>query len=141
MSDIAVDLDGFASAMTDLLKQVSEPMPQVARKAVREGLKVGKEEWSENAESTFAGTYVKHGHQYTAGQYAKSIKSHMFREGDFPTGEIGSPSMPGLPHLLEKGHAIIGGGRVPGYEHISPAADIAFEETMNILISEVESIL
>ena len=55
-----------------------------------------------------------------------------------PDGEIGSASMPGLAHLLEKGHASVGGGFVSGREHIAPAADEAFDDFERRLGASVE---
>lgn len=129
MSDISVELDEFASSLESILKPISETMPKAARKAVRKGLERGEKEWVDNA-------------PVRTMRYALSIRHHMFRDGgDTPSGEIGSPELPGLPHLLEKGHAKVGGGRVPGIPHISPAADVAFDETEKTLLDEVGRVL
>lgn len=128
MSDLMIEADQFASSMSGILEPLARQMPQAARKAVREGLEYGRSEWKANA-------------PVRRGKYKASIKHHMIRGGDFPTGEIGSPTMPGLPHLLEHGHATIWGGRVPGHEHIAPAAERAFDDTMEQLLSLVEGML
>lgn len=126
MSDTIIDLDEFSAALGEILDRAAEKVPKAARKAVREGLKKGEEEWRSNA-------------PVNRGKYKDSIKNHMIRDGgDTPTGEIGSPKMPGLPHLLEKGHAKVGGGRVAGIPHIAPAAEVAFDETEKRLIEALE---
>lgn len=128
MSDKVIDIDEFGSTLDGMLDEINEQMPKAARKAVRKGLKKGEEEWRNNA-------------PVRTMKYAMSIRHHMRRNTNSPEGEIGSPTLPGLPHLLEKGHARIGGGRVPGIPHIAPAAEVAFDETEKTLIEEVDRFL
>ena len=47
--------------------------------------------------------------------------------------------VPGLPHLLENGHAKRGGGRVPGKTHIAPVEQELikqFEEQIEKAVSK-----
>lgn len=53
------------------------------------------------------------------GEYAKGWKAQTER-GRLSTAVILYNEYPGLPHLLENGHAKRGGGRVPGRPHIEP---------------------
>lgn len=53
------------------------------------------------------------------GEYAKGWKAQTER-GRLSTSVILYNEHPGLPHLLENGHAKRGGGRVPGRPHIEP---------------------
>jgi hypothetical protein len=117
--DKSCDPDGFAAALSDLVSEPLETVVDGGMECVREGLKDTRAKWKANADLLFNGE-----------RYAKSI-SYTTRGRDkyHPGGEVGSPTLPGLPHLLEKGHAKVGGGFVPGREHIDPAAKSGFDTT------------
>lgn len=115
-SDIPVDADLFASSLEDIFGDVRRACTGALDDALRAGSKESAKLWREGAREKFAGR----------GKYAKSIRTKVRRQGDSPVAVVYS-TMPGLPHLLEKGHATIGGGRVAGREHIAPAAERGFE--------------
>ena len=115
-SDLSIDADLFASSLEGIFGDVRRACTGALDDAVREGSKESAKLWREGAREKFAGR----------GKYAKSIRTKVRRQGDSPVAVVYS-TMPGLPHLLEKGHATIGGGRVAGREHIAPAAEKGFE--------------
>lgn len=113
---VAIEYDQFASALEDIFDDVQYMCTEALTEAVREGAKESAKEWRENAASTFNGSL-----------YRKSIRYKVDKTGDEPQATVYS-TMPGLPHLLEKGHATIGGGRVKAYPHIADAAEGGFEK-------------
>ena len=146
MADVTIEADAFGRTLEQLLGRVADGIRSRTPTAVQESLVIGQQQWQENARATFTKPYVVggwgkpgHGREVTPGKYADSIRQHLIQEGeDFVAGEVGSPSMPGLPHLLEKGHAKVGGGSVAGREHIAPAAEVAFEGFEDALSRAVE---
>ena len=119
MSDVTCDVDGFAEAIQGILDRMDDAIEDGRPQVVREAAKTARKEWRANARSSFGGT----------GRYAASIQMKVFKDTASETkADVGSATLPGLPHLLEKGHAKVGGGRVPGRLHIDPAAKVAMQQ-------------
>ena len=116
-SHLTCDIDGFGAAMDSILEDVLANTEKGMEPAVRESCKTGRKLTKANAAGSFGGT----------GKYASSFSYRIKKSGDEVTGEVGSRNMPGLVHLLEKGHAKVGGGRVEGRPHMAPAAEEAFK--------------
>lgn len=125
-ADIDVSADRFAAALEDIFTDARTAATEAGQEGVKAGAKASAKAWRSNARALFNGT----------GRYAKSVRSKVDRSGDEPQATVYS-TMPGLPHLLEKGHATLAGNRVPGREHVAPAADegfkVAFETAREVL--------
>lgn len=111
---LTVGEDKFAMSLESLLHDVdtniSECIVKPVGSAVRYGAKVAR--WAAPMRT---------------GEYAGGFTSTTDRTGQkHCIGTVYNKKKPGLVHLLEKGHATIGGGRVRAYPHMIIAADEAF---------------
>ena len=96
----------IAKILTKYGDEVAENIQKVTKEIARKGAKAVKQ----NAQTNFSGT----------GKYAAGWTSQA-KEGRYSSqGIIYNRAKPGLPHLLEHGHAKRGGGRTDGKEHIAP---------------------
>lgn len=113
--NITCDAENFAIGLEELLsdiepsieRELSEAIPKIARK--------GAKKLKQSAKSRWTG---KTGRKYAEGFSSKKIKS-----GVVTTAEIGNKNIPGLVHLLEKGHETLTGRRVEGIPHVAPVYD------------------
>lgn len=111
---ITVGEDKFAMSLESLLHDVdtniSECIVKPVSTAVRYGAKVAR--WSAPMKT---------------GEYCSGFASKTDRTGKkHCIGTVYNKKKPGLVHLLEKGHATLGGGRTRAYPHMIIAADEAF---------------
>ena len=119
-----VSVDGLADAVMKGLEEYAKLATDDMKKSVKDAGKFCKEEVSANA-------------PVRTGRYAKSWKSKTTEENANAIQVTVYSSVPGLPHLLEHGHAKRGGGRVRAIPHIAPAEEAAEEK----LIKDIEKAL
>ena len=73
---------------------------------------------------------------YGAGRYSKGWTS-TFEEDRLSAKGVIYNKTPGLPHLLEHGHAKRGGGRVPGRSHIAPVEEKLTEDFLKAVKDKI----
>ena len=113
--------DRFMQDFQAILDNVQEVADDSLKAGAKAGAELARDEWQ-------AGAPVK------TGEYAKSIHYRIEGEGREVQAHVYS-TKPGLPHLLEKGHAKVGGGRTRAAEHIAPAADDGFELCEQVILA------
>ena len=114
--NVTVSPDGFAAALEDILNDIDYDCAEAIEAPVKEAAKSGRDQLREVQDPRMTGEYAQ-GWSFTTKGKAKSVFA-----------EIGNKRKPGLAHLLEKGHAKVGGGRVPSHPHIDPVAQKVFDE-------------
>lgn len=109
-----VTLDTFSTELKKILDEyadeVTENVQEITKKVARKGAQAVKNE----SLNIFKDVHLKKG-RYGSG-WTTTMETGRFSA----QGIIYNKKYPGLPHLLEHGHAMRGGGRTPGKAHIAP---------------------
>ena len=108
-----VPLDRLGAAIAEILGDYQEEVTENVIDAVEAVTKAGARAVSQSARSAVGGS----------GRYARGWKATVEKTRFGAEGNVHNASVPGLPHLLEHGHAKRGGGRVSGRTHIKPVED------------------
>lgn len=111
-----VTIDNFDQAVEKILQDygddITADLSEITERIGKEGVKMMR-----SSASIFNRT----------GKYKKSWKAKVER-GRLESVVVLYSTIPGLPHLLEYGHAKRGGGRVEGKEHIKPVEEKLIEQ-------------
>lgn len=121
-----VEDDEFAMAFSEVLGDIATASEDALFNCVHDALVEGRDDWRRRTKAYSA--------KYHEGswKYGEHVTYRTLRKKGLVEGHIFSRK-PGLPHLLEKGHAKIGGGRTQAYEHVKPASELAFEYVRRLL--------
>lgn len=114
----AVPIDRLASEIDKILQEYGENVHENLSDIVKTVSKKGAQTLRSQSKSTFGGT----------GKYASGWTSQTEIGRTSAQGTIYNAKVPGLPHLLEHGHANRGGGRTPGRAHIAPVEEALARE-------------
>ena len=114
-----ITVDQLSDEIMDALEEYKEMTDEVVQTAVDTVSK-------ETKKIVQAGSPIKTGGY----QNGWSVKKTSAKAGQVSI-TVYNRKKPGLTHLLEKGHAKRGGGRVAGQPHIAPAEQYAVSELEN----------
>lgn len=110
-----VKITELNTAITEILDEYGDNVTEATKKAVLSVAKIAKQE-------TQAGAPYRSG-KYRQGWAVKEDAIDRFRTDAI----VHNRTRYQLAHLLEKGHALRGGGRVPAFVHIAPAEEKAIK--------------
>lgn len=114
-------IDTFAADIQKILDEYGEKAGNLTKESVR---KIGRK----GVQALKSGSGVFKGSKYASGWSSKIEETRMGAKATLYNSKL-----PGLPHLLEHGHANRGGGRTPGRVHIKPVEDELIEAFENDL--------
>lgn len=115
-----VTIQSLDDEIRKILKEYDDDVSSNVKEITQKVTKKGVEALKSSSKSTF-GTVKKRKRKYASTWTSKTEIGRLYTKGTIYN------SQPGLPHLLEHGHAIKNGGRaqgkVPGREHIKPVEE------------------
>lgn len=128
MANKKVTLENLGDAISDILQEyagdISRNIPEITERVGKEGVKAVRN----NARSKFKGT----------GKYAMGWSADVEHKRLSTTVTIYNRTLPGLPHLLEHGHANRNGGRTSGRVHIAPVEEKLVKKYEKEIINELK---
>lgn len=110
-----VSIDEMAAAINEGLEEYAELSAENVKKAVKKTSKAVKDQINSSA-PVRTGRYARSWAVKTTTESSQSLEQTVY-----------SPSRYMMSHLLEKGHAKRGGGRVRAIPHIAPAEEMGIE--------------
>ncbi len=126
MSSQRVSVDELAEAINEGLQEYADLATEGVKTSVEKSARTVKEGISSGAPKK-------------TGRYAKSWKTKKTEESSTSLiMTVYSPSRYMLAHLLEKGHAKRGGGRVAAIPHIAPSEAMGVEQLQALIRKALE---
>lgn len=119
-------------AIKGILDEYSDQILVSMEAATKEVAKAAVETLKNESNNTFRDVNLK------KGRYGSGWTSTVETGRVSAKGIIYNAKYPGLPHLLENGHANRGGGRTPGVPHIAPVAEKIEKEYMEALENAIK---
>lgn len=113
----ATPIDRLNKKIAEILQDYADDVEVNLATATKKIGQAGATALRQESRATFKGS----------GRYASGWKSY-FTENRLSSSAIIYNEHPGLPHLLEHGHAKRGGGRVAGREHIATVENQLIEQ-------------
>ena len=121
-----ITLEQLPAAVDEILKEytngITDSLPEITEKVGKAGAKAVQSA----AKSKFNGK-----------KYASGWRTNIERTRAGANVTIYNSKLPGLPHLLEHGHAKRGGGRVEGRVHIAPVEQKLIAEYERKIINDL----
>lgn len=118
MASRRITPDQLSAAVNQILEKYGDDAKDNVFDIVKEITKKGAQTLKSESRSTFGGTG-----KYASGWTTETETGRLTTKGTIYNG-----SVPGLPHLLEHGHANRGGGRTAGRVHIAPVEEQLIKE-------------
>lgn len=126
MANKKVTLENLGDAISEILSEyegeITKNIPEITERVGKEGVKALRS----SAKSKFKGT----------GKYSRGWTTYVEHKRLSSTVTIYNKKLPGLPHLLEHGHANRNGGRTAGRVHIAPVEEKLVNKYEKEIINE-----